>query len=317
MADTSISLKRCSSKENCIHPEQVNGGWLPATPDNFFRSNREKSGLGSVCKYCSKARYRISKNAGMNRRYHEDAEYRAKQNTGSRKRRQENPEVYRERNREYYYRDIEASRARSRAYEGNHRQEARDRANRWRLAHPDYYQENIERCRKNARESNRRHQVRRKQYREDHADERRKYNQVYEREHADNIKLRRKQYRLDHPEKGRVYKVRRRAREKGLPDAFNEIDWQRALDYFHGVCAYCSNTVGLFDRTLTLHRDHFVPLTSPDCQGTIPENIVPACQSCNLSKNNKDADVWLEEQFGKRKAKLILKHIREYFDGLA
>ena len=32
----SIPLKRCSKKNECLHPEQVDGDWLPETTDYFM-----------------------------------------------------------------------------------------------------------------------------------------------------------------------------------------------------------------------------------------------------------------------------------------
>ena len=50
-------------------------------------------------------------------------------------------------------------------------------------------------------------------------------------------------------------------------------------------CAYCGSTG-------VLAQDHFIPISNPDCPGTIPGNIVPACTKCNSSKCGNHPDRW-------------------------
>lgn len=107
---------------------------------------------------------------------------------------------------------------------------------------------------------------------------------------------------------------RRRARKCALPSTFTSADWQRCLDYWHGCCAYCGRQAnGLFAQ---VHQEHFIPFTSPDCPGTVPWNMLPACDVCNLGKNNREPRAWVIEKFGKRKGAAILKRIDEYFGDL-
>jgi hypothetical protein len=65
--------------------------------------------------------------------------------------------------------------------------------------------------------------------------------------------------------------------------------------------------------------DHWIPLASPDCPGSIPTNIVPLCHGeggCNNSKGKHNPVEWLDRRFGKRKAKQVLARILAYFDTL-
>jgi len=51
--------------------------------------------------------------------------------------------------------------------------------------------------------------------------------------------------------------------------------------------------------------------------GTTADNIVPLCSGedgCNNSKHNAMPEVWLVLKFGKRKARVILQRILEYFE---
>lgn len=117
-------------------------------------------------------------------------------------------------------------------------------------------------------------------------------------------------------QKARLNSGRRRARQIGKPDSFTMHDWQIALDYFDHRCAVCGRPIGLWHN---LAQDHWIPISNPDCPGTIPTNIVPLCQGqggCNNSKNNNEAFNWLINKFGKRKAARIMKRIQGYFDWL-
>lgn len=107
---------------------------------------------------------------------------------------------------------------------------------------------------------------------------------------------------------------RRLARKHSLPDTFTAADWQRVFDHFGGCCAACGRQPGLWH---TLAADHWVPLTSPDCPGTVAWNIVPLCHGnggCNNTKNAKNPSEWVIERFGKRKGRAILKRIEAFLD---
>lgn len=122
-----------------------------------------------------------------------------------------------------------------------------------------------------------------------------------------------REYAKLHPEHRRAIKQRRRARRSGLPDTFRTSDWKFALDYFNSLCAVCGRQIGLWH---TLAADHWIPLFSPDCPGTVPDNIVPLCHGadgCNNSKGSTPPATWLRERYGPRRANNILKKIDAYF----
>lgn len=120
----------------------------------------------------------------------------------------------------------------------------------------------------------------------------------------------------DHPEYNRARVSRRRARKIGLPDTWTDNDEQRCLEYFDHKCAVCGRPRGLFH---TLAMDHWIPLDSPNCPGTIPTNMIPLCHGrggCNNSKGKKMPHEWLVTKFGERKAKQIEKRIIDYFESI-
>lgn len=99
--------------------------------------------------------------------------------------------------------------------------------------------------------------------------------------------------------------IRYRSRKRNLPDTFSAEEWEFALQYFGHSCAYCGSS-----ERLTV--DHFVPLTSPECPGTVAENMIPACLSCNSSKRDNDPISWLIARFGDYRAHEILSVIGAY-----
>lgn len=110
--------------------------------------------------------------------------------------------------------------------------------------------------------------------------------------------------------------LRRMAREKSLPVAFNKTHWQHCQDYFGHRCAACGRPRGLWH---TLAADHWIALTDPrpDNPGTVPWNIVPLCHGdggCNNSKHAREATEWLIERYGKDRAREILERINAYFE---
>lgn len=217
---------------------------------------------------------------------------------------------------------------RSRAYCQTHRKEAVERANAWNRAHPErraattsrYAKKHPQKVNQNTRKYKSRHRDHiaeyNAQYRIAHQQEMREYARQYYYSHRAEAA----QYHKNNPHVGRIGAQRRRARIRNLPSTFNVQDEQRMFDYFEHRCAVCGKPRGLWH---TLALDHWIPISSPDCPGTIPTNIVPLCHAvndgqggCNNSKLNRDPHKWLVSEFGKAKAAKIEARIQAYFDSL-
>jgi hypothetical protein len=104
---------------------------------------------------------------------------------------------------------------------------------------------------------------------------------------------------------------------KELPNTLTDAQWQFALSHFDHRCAVCGMSINLF---VTLAADHWIPVSSPFCPGTIATNIIPLCHTkrggiggCNNSKGDSDPTEWLTAKFGGLKAKKIEKRIGLYF----
>ena len=179
----------------------------------------------------------------------------------------------------------------------------------WVKKNPEKFRKNVhaykERNREQIRERERirraanpeKERARSKKYRLTHAEEKSRSNKAWSDKNKD---------------KKRHYAAQRLAKQLELENTFTEQDWQIALDYFHGCCAYCGHTASLFDRALVLQKEHFIPVTQKG--GYTPENIIPACQTCNTSKNNRHPEQWCVSHFGKKHGGLILERIEKYFE---
>ena len=93
------------------------------------------------------------------------------------------------------------------------------------------------------------------------------------------------EYRAANPEVYRAAGLRRRARkaDNGVWDILPG-EWERVAARYRGCCAYC----GVEDDNLEM--DHVVPVAKGG--GHRIGNFVPACRSCNSSKNDRFLSEW-------------------------
>lgn len=118
----------------------------------------------------------------------------------------------------------------------------------------------------------------------------------YRRRNADHIKEQRKAYRLANAEaiKALLKKYRGLRRSRG---SFTVEQWRAKCEYWGGRCYLC----GVDLAGLVIHCEHRIPLSRGGLN--IIANIAPACQHCNLSKNNKteaEFRAWRAEHEGDR-----------------
>ena len=80
-----------------------------------------------------------------------------------------------------------------------------------------------------------------------------------------------------------MYTQKYRARKNSLISDFTTDQWQQCLTHFNHQCAYC-------DCTEILEQEHVIPVSKGGHYTA--DNIIPACRSCNASKNNKPLEEW-------------------------
>lgn len=293
-------MKRCSRGEECVHPD---GCWQPATTEYFRACKTVKSGLRSICRTCDYEAYKKWK--------------------------ENNRDKVRASQRKTYHKHRDRIRKEQKDYYENNKEKVIATNQRWKDNNPDkvkgyrdkHYQENRDEIIRRTTEWNKNHPGRRriivKRYNDKHKQEKAKYAQERRQRDPFLLRLNSKIWALNNPDKVKAKKLRYRARKSNLPNNFTHADWQRALSYFNGCCAVCTNPLnGLFH---TAAADHWIPLidSRTDNPGTVPWNIIPLChgdQGCNNSKGSADPIEWLTRKFGKRRAKKILAQIEAYFE---
>lgn len=114
----------------------------------------------------------------------------------------------------------------------------------------------------------------------------------------------------------RLYKHNRRARKLALPSLWTKAHERQMFETWHYCCAYCGAQQGFFNE-MKMSADHYIPLGMTEvCPGTVPWNMVPACKSCNSSKQDKPPRQWLTDTFGKRKGEQKAKTIEAYLNSM-
>jgi len=152
------------------------------------------------------------------------------------------------------------------------------------------------------------------QYRKDHPEKIKADMARWYAEHPEQAKANRIRWKAEHPAEARANNMRYEARKRGLPATFDIEARAFMLSYWGYACAVCGRQEGLFGWTLA--DDHTIPLSAPDCPGTVATNMLPLCHGkggCNNSKSTKNLQVWLISRFGKRKAAVITRKITDYF----
>ncbi|MCM3030358.1 MULTISPECIES: HNH endonuclease [unclassified Niallia] len=93
-------------------------------------------------------------------------------------------------------------------------------------------------------------------------------------------------------EKYRKYKSElrkiRHHRKRSAVSNFTLIEWEKCKTFFDNECCYCGG------KSQELQQDHFIQVAK---NGEYTKtNIVPACSSCNSSKNDRDFFEWFKQQ---------------------
>jgi 5-methylcytosine-specific restriction endonuclease McrA len=109
---------------------------------------------------------------------------------------------------------------------------------------------------------------------------------LYRANNPEKIKEGLRVYRQNNPDIINAQTQRRNAKRLSLPVDWSARLWKQCLDFFGNRCVYCHRD------DLPLEQDHFIPLNDPQCPGTVPWNMVPACRGCNSRKNDNNPFTW-------------------------
>lgn len=128
-----------------------------------------------------------------------------------------------------------------------------------------------------------RHQEANKRYRKRNPEKLRVKSLRWHQSNPEKAAAKRRKYHLSHPEIKRDVDQRRRtrtARGRGI----STPEWREIKQGTAGLCMYCACKA-----TLTI--DHIEPIARGGLHD--PDNVVPACKSCNSSKNDTPLLIWL------------------------
>lgn len=128
-------------------------------------------------------------------------------------------------------------------------------------------------------------QKRRKEYRQTHSEEIRKYRKKYNKENREKDRLYLKSWRLLNPDSERIGSEKRRAKIKNSSGyGVTKKEWEWVVNMFNGRCAYCG-------KEGKMQMEHVDPINRGGSHDI--SNIVPACKSCNSSKHDKSVREFL------------------------
>jgi 5-methylcytosine-specific restriction endonuclease McrA len=124
--------------------------------------------------------------------------------------------------------------------------------------------------------------------------------QQYHKTHLKESRERARQWRKNQPEKskeiakrtrknnyGRIITAKRfrRALKYGVKGSFTNDEWENLKTEYGNRCAYCNSNSN------KVYADHIIPISRGGPNDI--SNIVPACKSCNSSKQNKPLLLWM------------------------
>lgn len=174
------------------------------------------------------------------------------------------------------YRDLAKMKATLRAYYLSHQEQSRVSCK----ASHDRHREALRAYDKAVYEANKEcRQAKGRAYAASHREERRAYNLKYYAERKESQRERARIWKTANPTMVRQHRQTRVARLAGVENTLTLAEWEAIKAAYGLKCAYC----GKKPRLLT--QDHVIPLSSGG--GTVKENIVPSCKSCNSSKHVK------------------------------
>lgn len=285
------------------------GRELPATSQYFYHFKRSKDGFKSSCKECQGGRFFIKEKlpegyrrchdckqilpetedfflkywSKVHNRYYfkchclECGKVRCKQW------REEKPELYQA----YYltYSKTEKAKESNAKWRENHKEEIKQQKKAYRIKNRD----KIKAYDRWRRENLNDHVCAMAQrWRNNHKQEVSEYNKRYVQEHKDYF---------------RAAQHKRNALKKQLPNTLTLEEWESIKAEFDYCCAYCGKKVDLT-------QEHFIPLSKGG--EYTKENIIPACLSCNASKNNRDFLKWYKKRsfYSEERETFVLNYLK-------
>ena len=258
------------------------GKELPATAEYFSKDKRIKCGLAAKCKDC-------------NRMWKEENKERIKQY--KKKYREENKEMLSEQKKAYY----EQNKEHIKQYKKKYYEENKEMLSEQKKAYYEQNKEHINEYQKQWRESHKEYNQKYKsKWYQENAQRLKPKHQQYREKNKDKLHNQAKQWKTINKDRVAIHNAKRRSLKKQLPATLTVQQWQKIKEIFNHQCAYCGKPL------TKLTQEHFIPVSKGG--EYTHNNIIPACQSCNCSKQAKDFFEWYPQQpyYSKEREQKIL-----------
>lgn len=174
-----------------------------------------------------------------------------------------------------------------------------------------YYVENKEKIKEYHKQWRQENKEEIKEYKKQYRKENKEKRNEHQKQHYKENKEYYKQYYKENADRYRQRSQKRRAIKKRLPHTLTLDQWEKIKNDFNNECAYCGKTEQEHREEFNeqLHQEHFIPLSKGG--EYTHNNIIPACRSCNTSKNNTDFFEWYPtyEHYDKQRETKILEYI--------
>ena len=273
------------------------GNELPATAEYFYRDKNRKDGLYPQCKECRTASIK---------KYSENNKEKISERKKEYYEKVKSEPTYKEKVRTYQKEWVSRNSEKLKAYRKQYRNNSDHRLE----YEKEYYKKNKDRissinkalyCKNKIDRTNQIKKWREQNKNRIAAKSKEWYqnNKAYLNKYANEWRLKNlKKCR----ENERIQSAKRRTLKAQLPATLTAEQWRETTQLFNNKCAYCGETH-------KLEQDHFIALTKGG--GYTFDNIIPACRSCNCSKNNRDFFEWYPqyEHYSKERETAILEFL--------
>lgn len=130
----------------------------------------------------------------------------------------------------------------------------------------------------------------------------REYSSNYYESNKEKISRKNKEYRKNNPDVVKIARNNRKYRRKKLDSTLTTKEWEVIVKKFNNSCAYCGSKE-------KITQDHFIPVYNGG--EYTHNNIIPACKSCNSSKQEKNFFEWYRKHktYDEKREKKILQHL--------
>lgn len=220
----------------------------------------------------------------------------------------------REYDKAYRMKNKEKIKKRQREHAEKNKEKISEYQKEWREKNAEHLKAYREKNKYRIQQSNKKYWAENKEYAKQQVNKWRKENAEYIREYRIKNRDRDREQRRKwtRSEQGRKISMTKtnayRAKKKTLINDFTAEQWSLCLERFGHSCAYCGK------HHETLEQEHFVPVSKGG--HFTKNNILPACRTCNASKNNHDYFEWYTAQkfFSEERHLKILKYLGKELD---